>query len=92
MDPNHPEQQNNARKIVDMGAGIAIDGRTVTREVLERSIAMAIALIPKPFCHNHACIDGRKNAFAVITQACRSTTRPSRDVQRTNPAAFLPYD
>ena len=26
MDPNHPEQQNNARKIVDMGAGTSVDG------------------------------------------------------------------
>jgi uncharacterized protein (TIGR00661 family) len=92
MDPNHPEQQNNARKIVEMGAGIAIDGRTVTRDVLERSIATAIALIPKPFCHNHACIDGRKNAFAVITRACGPATGDSRDVQRTNPEAFVPHD
>ncbi len=34
MDPGHPEQQNNAKKIVDMGAGMSIDGRTVTKEII----------------------------------------------------------
>jgi len=66
MDPGHPEQQNNARKIVDMGAGIAVDGRAVTRDVLEQKIAEALTLAPKPFLKGHAAIDGRKNATDVI--------------------------
>jgi uncharacterized protein (TIGR00661 family) len=70
MDTSHPEQQNNAKKIVDMGAGIAIDGKCVTREILETRIAQAMSLTPKPFCDGHACIDGRKNACAILADAC----------------------
>ena len=66
MDPGHPEQQNNARKITDMGAGIAVDGRTVTRAVLEQKIDEALALPPKSFLKAHAAIDGRKNATDII--------------------------
>lgn len=78
MDPNHPEQQNNARKIVDMGAGLAIDGRKVTRELLEQSLEKTMALVPRPFCQSHACIDGRRNAFLVIAAACRTgSTSPA---------------
>jgi UDP-N-acetylglucosamine--N-acetylmuramyl-(pentapeptide) pyrophosphoryl-undecaprenol N-acetylglucosamine transferase len=67
MDPNHPEQQNNAKKIVDMKAGVSVDGRSVTKEVLDAKISETIALVPKPFRKEHATIDGRKNAYAVIT-------------------------
>ncbi|MFA5222228.1 MAG: glycosyltransferase, partial [Methanoregula sp.] len=69
MDPNHPEQQNNARKIEDMGAGIALDGRTVTVEVLEENIARTMALVPRPFSLVHAAIDGRENASVIIESA-----------------------
>ena len=48
MDPGHPEQQNNAKKIVDMGAGTVVDGRTVNKEILEKKIAETIALPPAP--------------------------------------------
>jgi uncharacterized protein (TIGR00661 family) len=66
MDPGHPEQQNNARKIVDMGAGISVDGRKLTHEMLERKIAEALALAPKSFLREHAAINGRKNAADLI--------------------------
>jgi uncharacterized protein (TIGR00661 family) len=70
MDPGHPEQQNNARKIIDMGAGTAINGRNVTEEDLEAQLARTMELVPKPFCDNHVCIDGRRNAFTIIAQLC----------------------
>jgi UDP-N-acetylglucosamine--N-acetylmuramyl-(pentapeptide) pyrophosphoryl-undecaprenol N-acetylglucosamine transferase len=66
MDPGHPEQQNNARKIVEMGAGTAVDGRTVTRELLEKKIDEAMALCPRPFRQFHETINGRKNALDLI--------------------------
>jgi len=71
MDPNHPEQQNNAKKIVDMGAGIAIDGRTVSRAVLEEKIAETIRITPRPFRATHTGINGRKLAAAIILGLCR---------------------
>jgi UDP-N-acetylglucosamine--N-acetylmuramyl-(pentapeptide) pyrophosphoryl-undecaprenol N-acetylglucosamine transferase len=72
MDPNHPEQQNNARKIVDMGAGTSIDGRKVTKEALERKISETMAMIPKSFRAGHAHVNGRKNAYGIITALVRS--------------------
>jgi uncharacterized protein (TIGR00661 family) len=66
MDPGHPEQQNNAKKIEDTGAGIAIDGRLVTRERLEQKILETFALTPRPFREVHATINGRKNAAGII--------------------------
>ena len=66
MDPAHPEQQNNAKKIVDMGAGTCIDGRHVTPEKLEKKIAETMELVPRPFRAAHAAINGRKNASDII--------------------------
>jgi len=67
MDPSHPEQQNNAKKIEDIGAGTTIDGRLVTRETLEQKIRETVALTPRPFREVHATINGRKNAAGIIT-------------------------
>jgi uncharacterized protein (TIGR00661 family) len=66
MDPNHPEQQNNAKKIVDMGAGIAVDGKHVTKEMLEKKIAETIQIVPRPFRETHEKVNGRKNAAGII--------------------------
>ena len=65
-DPGHPEQQNNARKIVEMGAGTAVDGRTATRELLEKKIDEAMALCPRRFRQFHETINGRKIAMDLI--------------------------
>ncbi len=54
VDPGHPEQQNNAKKIVDMGAGTVVDGRTVTKEILEQKIAETLALSPGSYGMEHA--------------------------------------
>jgi UDP-N-acetylglucosamine--N-acetylmuramyl-(pentapeptide) pyrophosphoryl-undecaprenol N-acetylglucosamine transferase len=69
MDPGHPEQQNNARKIVDMGAGTAVDGRTVTQEMLEKKIGETMSLPPLPFRKFHETVNGRKNAMDLIIAA-----------------------
>ncbi|PKG31595.1 glycosyltransferase family protein [Methanoregula sp.] len=71
MDPNHPEQQNNARKIVDMGAGTAVDGRLLTKEVLEAKITKTLAIVPRPFRGVHEMINGRQHAMAIIEGLCR---------------------
>jgi len=66
MDTNHPEQQNNAKRIVDIGAGIAIDGKLVTKELLEKKIAETMKIVPKPFRETHANVNGKKNAAGII--------------------------
>ena len=83
MDPGHPEQQNNAQKIVDMGAGIAIDGRTVTLEVLEQKIAETLALPPRTGGRDLAGVNGRKNAAAVIEMVARGVTNREIKVSLT---------
>jgi UDP:flavonoid glycosyltransferase YjiC (YdhE family) len=66
MDPDHPEQQNNAKKIVDMGAGTSINGKLVTPDLLERKIAETMTCCPRPVRVVHEAINGRENAAAII--------------------------
>jgi uncharacterized protein (TIGR00661 family) len=67
MDPGHPEQQNNARKILEMRAGTVVDGRTVTQDELERKIEETMAICPLPFRKLHQKINGRQNAMDLIS-------------------------
>ncbi len=71
MDPGHPEQQNNAKKIVDMGAGIAINGMAMTQKILGEKIRETLKITPKPFREIHARVNGRKNAAEIILKCCR---------------------
>ena len=75
MDPNHPEQQNNARKIVDMGAGTSVDGRQATCDVLEKKIAETMRCCPRPIRDVHPEINGRKNAAEIILAAANRGQR-----------------
>ncbi|WML67554.1 MAG: hypothetical protein METHP_01093 [Methanoregula sp. SKADARSKE-2] len=75
MDPKHPEQQNNAQKIVDMGAGIAVDGLTVTREVLEQKLAEAMALSPRTSVNGRGGTLGRKTAAGIIVTVANRKRR-----------------
>jgi UDP-N-acetylglucosamine:LPS N-acetylglucosamine transferase len=66
MDPDHPEQQNNAKKIVDMGAGTSINGKLVTPDLLEKKIAETMTCRPRPVLGVHEAINGRENAARII--------------------------
>jgi UDP:flavonoid glycosyltransferase YjiC (YdhE family) len=66
MDPDHPEQQNNAKKIVDMGAGTSVNGKLVTLDLLEKKIAETMTCYPRPIRVVHEAINGRKNAAGII--------------------------
>ena len=66
MDPGHPEQQNNARKIESMGAGTSVDGRHLTPEIMEQKIAETLKIVPRPFRTSHAGVNGRQNASGII--------------------------
>ena len=66
MDPNHPEQQNNARKIAEMGAGLSVDGMTVTGEILGTMLEKTMLLQPLKFREAHAGINGRQRAMEII--------------------------
>jgi uncharacterized protein (TIGR00661 family) len=75
MDPGHPEQQNNAKKIVDMGAGTVVDGRTVTQEIIEQKIAETLMLPPRTAGSDLAAVNGRKNAAVIIEAIARGATK-----------------
>ncbi|HEX3001971.1 MAG TPA: glycosyltransferase family protein [Methanoregula sp.] len=75
MDPGHPEQQNNARKIVDMGAGTSLDGRQVTPEALEKKLEETMKIVPRPFRASHTVINGRKNAMEIIVSVASQGRR-----------------
>jgi uncharacterized protein (TIGR00661 family) len=66
MDPDHPEQQNNAKKIVDMGAGTFVNGKLVTPDLLEKKIAETMTCRPRPVLGVHEAINGRENAARII--------------------------
>ncbi len=67
MDPDHPEQQNNAKKIVDIGAGTSVDGKHATLDLLEQKISETMKCCPRPFHIVHRSMNGRKNAARIIT-------------------------
>jgi len=69
MDPNHPEQQNNARKIVDIGAGTSVDGRYASCDLLEEKIAETMKCCPRPIRNAHPVMNGRKTAAKIILAA-----------------------
>jgi UDP:flavonoid glycosyltransferase YjiC (YdhE family) len=69
MDPFHPEQQNNARKIVAIGAGTSVDGRSATCDVLEKKIAETMKCCPRPIRKVHPAMTGRKSAAEIILAA-----------------------
>jgi UDP:flavonoid glycosyltransferase YjiC (YdhE family) len=75
MDPFHPEQQNNARKIVAMGAGTSVDGRSATCDALEKKIAETMMCCPRPIRNVHPVINGRKNAAEIILAAANRRQR-----------------
>ena len=85
MDPGHPEQQNNAQKIVDLGAGTVVDGRTVTLEILEQKIAETLSLPPRSGGCDLAAVNGRKNAAAVIEASFGAAANRNIKVSSSKP-------
>jgi len=66
LDPKHPEQQNNAQKIVEMGVGVSIDGRSLTPEILEEKLAETMKIPPQPFRATKGPANGREKAMEII--------------------------
>ncbi|MDD3407261.1 MAG: glycosyltransferase family protein [Methanomicrobium sp.] len=68
IDPYHPEQWNNARKIEEIGAGIMIPGDKVTKKSLSDAIDEALALKPPNMTHLFSLEDGRVNTLKLIEE------------------------
>jgi len=68
IDPHHPEQGNNARKINDMGAGVIVRGDRATEEELEAAIDAASGLRLPQMRRLFENQDGRAGALRVIEE------------------------
>lgn len=66
IDPNHPEQWNNARKIEEMGAGVVVHGDKVTENGLSNAIDEALTMKSPDMTHLFNSQDGRINTYKVI--------------------------
>lgn len=75
LDPNHPEQQNNARKIIDMGAGTAVDGTKLSKKLLEEKIIETLQIKPKNFRTIYESMKGKKKAEEIIRNICSQSAK-----------------
>jgi uncharacterized protein (TIGR00661 family) len=66
IDPYHPEQWNNARKIEEIGAGIIIEGNKLTKERLNEVIDRALAMTHPDYSSLFAEQDGKHNIHTII--------------------------
>lgn len=68
IDPYHPEQWNNARKIEEMQAGIMIRGDKVTQELLEGAITRALAMHPPDMQQMFSAANGRETVRRILEE------------------------
>lgn len=71
IDPYHPEQWNNGRRIEEIGAGIMIPGDKVTKRGLSDAIDEALALKPPNMKNLFSIEDGRVATLKLIEDLCR---------------------
>jgi uncharacterized protein (TIGR00661 family) len=76
IDPYHPEQWNNAKKIEEIGAGIVIFGDTVTKEELGDAISQALTMTPPDLRYLFSTLDGCE-AIRMILENLHVTRIPS---------------
>lgn len=72
IDPYHPEQWNNARKIEDLGAGIVIEGNHVTERKLSDAIDEALAMTPPNFSHLFGAQNGKVKTYKIIEELMKN--------------------
>ena len=75
IDPSHPEQWNNARKIMDLNAGVLVDGRDLTEETLESALDTALSMTPPDFSAQFASQNGRDKTLKLIEQFVETDIR-----------------
>jgi UDP-N-acetylglucosamine--N-acetylmuramyl-(pentapeptide) pyrophosphoryl-undecaprenol N-acetylglucosamine transferase len=68
IDPHHPEQWNNARKIEEMGAGILIEGDKVTEKRLSDAIDEALTIKTPDMHYLFNSQDGRVRTYKIIEE------------------------
>lgn len=71
IDPQHPEQGNNARAITEMGAGVMIRGDEADADRLEVAIEEARHLTVPDFSAHYTAENGRRNLWNEIQETLR---------------------
>lgn len=66
IDPYHPEQWNNAKKIEEMGAGIMVLGNAVIKEKLDDAISRALTMTPPDLRQLLSSLDGRETVRGIL--------------------------
>jgi uncharacterized protein (TIGR00661 family) len=66
VDPYHPEQWNNAKKIEEMGAGITIFGNNVTKDRLGDVISQALTMTPPNMRELFSTSDGCETVRRIL--------------------------
>jgi len=74
---------------MNIGAGLAIDGRTVTQEILEKKIEEVMVLHPPQFRQFHQTINGRQNAMDLIIATVNTGNADIRPASRASAGADL---
>ncbi|HJJ89472.1 MAG TPA: glycosyltransferase [Methanocorpusculum sp.] len=66
IDPYHPEQWNNAKKIEEIGAGITVLGNAITKEKLDDAISRALTLTPPNLHRLFSSFDGSAIILRIL--------------------------
>ncbi|WP_048152834.1 glycosyltransferase family protein [Methanolacinia paynteri] len=80
VDPHHPEQWNNARKIEEMGAGILLEGDKVTEKRLSDAIDEALTMKVPDMTHLFNSQDGKVKSYKVIEELMANPGYPKERI------------
>ena len=75
IDPYHPEQWNNGRKVEELGLGIVLRTDEITEEKLHLAIISALTMQPPDMRHLYEEYDGCKGCAKLIEQVCEKHGR-----------------
>ena len=76
IDPYHPEQWNNARKVAEIGAGIIVEGSPdLSMLELSEAIDRAMLLTPPDLSEQFRTQNGRANALKLIEETVEKYPR-----------------
>lgn len=68
IDPYHPEQGNNARKIEELGAGVVLSGDNVTEKKLSDAIDEALTMKSPDMNYLFNTQDGKVRTYKIIEE------------------------
>ncbi|MCQ2377491.1 MAG: glycosyl transferase family 28, partial [Methanocorpusculum sp.] len=79
IDPYHPEQGNNGRKVQDMNCGIMLSGDTITKESMQEALRKCLSMKPRDMSALYKKYCGIERATEIIEgfETKQSETKPA---------------